>query len=77
MVGYADWIAGPVNFEEQRVIRVGPTEIRVHDIVQVGGELRTVVDLQVIEGGTGRLLHLDDRSTHRLVSGETLPAEDR
>jgi hypothetical protein len=64
-------------FEEQRVIRVGPTDVRVHDTVQVRGELKTVVDLTVIEAGTGRLLHLDDRSTYRLLSGETLPAQDR
>lgn len=55
---------------------VGPLEIQICARVHVRGALHTVVNMWTIDGGTGRLLTLDDRSTYRLRTGDTLPAED-
>lgn len=54
---------------------VGPLEVQVRDAVQVEGKLRTVIDMHVIDGGTGRLLIFDDGTRHRMRAGDLLPAQ--
>lgn len=59
------------------MIRVGAQDVRVKDVVQLYGKLKTIVDMKAISRGTGKLLHLSDGSTYRLVGEETLPAQER